>query len=193
MRFLGSRLSIVLTTAALPACVAATVSPPPKPAGAADPVVPPPAATADRPPSQSIERLAFGAETLLSGARRDTLTTRVTVTNRGTTPVLAAHGDCAVELRAWRTPARQGEPVWRSSRVDHVCLDYLDQKTLAPGEAYSPDPFRVRFQVQRILGDSLAPARYYFDAEVRLVDPTRTPQGHHRIRVSAGEADLRRP
>ncbi len=180
-------------TAALGACVAATASPPPEPAGTADPVIPPPAATADTPPTQSIEKLACAAETLLSGTRRDTLATRVTVTNRGTTPVLVAHGDCAVELRAWRTPARQGEPVWRSSRVDHVCLDYLDQKTLAPGESYSPDPFRVRFPVQRVLGDSLAAARYYFDAEVRLVDQTRTPQSHHRIRVSAGEADLRRP
>jgi hypothetical protein len=185
------RSSLVLVVAAA-ACGPVPVAPS-APAPATVAPSPAPAATADTIPTQSLESIRVVVETRVTGTRRDTLSTRVTLTNRGTVPVLVYHADCVVELRAYRGPEPAGQPVWRSSRVDHVCLDYLEQKTVGPGESYSPRQLGVRVPVQRVLGDSLPPGRYSFEAEVRLVDASRTPQGHHRFDLSAGEADLRRP
>jgi hypothetical protein len=68
----------------------------------------------------------------------------------------------------------------------------LQLETLAPRESYSPPPFGFRIPVRQVLGDTLPPGRYYFDAEIRLLDDNRIPQCRDRFTTPASKAQLRR-
>jgi len=46
--------------------------------------------------------------------------------------------------------------------------------------------------VQQVLGDTLPPGRYYFDAEIRLLVDRRISQFRYRFTIPAGEAAQRR-
>ncbi|HEV2148806.1 MAG TPA: hypothetical protein VGR37_15485 [Longimicrobiaceae bacterium] len=140
--------------------------------------------------SPRLEGLAFRAETRVKGRE---LHAEASVTNTTARPVYVEYGACALHLRAYRTPARAGEPAWRSERrepwegtMGYACPSYLASHTLAPGETFSPKELRLRVPLVEVLGDSLTDGRYYFTASLRL-NFRPTPE------FPAGSAELSLP
>jgi hypothetical protein len=99
--------------------------------------------------------------------RGDTLVAQATVINTGTLPAHVEFGECSLRLRAYRTPARTGEPVWRSEWRGEACILVLYSSLIAPGDSLSR-PLRFRASVAQVLGDSLPDGRYHFAAVLEL-------------------------
>ena len=74
-----------------------------------------------------------------------------------------AYAECPVELRVFRTPERRGRPAWssRSARDTLACPALND---------HDGNGFETVWPASGILGDSLPPARYFFNVAVRLAD-----------------------
>jgi hypothetical protein len=140
--------------------------------------------------SNGLEGFAYRASTRLVGT---TLHTTTSITNTTSRPVYLEYGDCALSVRAYRTPDRTGEPAWRSEfraswagGSQYVCLSYGATATVAPGATFQPREFQLTVPLIEILGDSLPDGRYYFSASLRL-NFARTPE------FPAGGANLSLP
>ncbi|MDQ3309886.1 MAG: hypothetical protein M3497_07140 [Gemmatimonadota bacterium] len=141
------------------------------------------------------EGLAYRATTRLVPGTPDTLMTRVTAANITRRPIHIEYGGCALQVRAYRSAARSGQPVWRSEGrqpVDgtssYTCPLYAASATIAPDESFSPREFSLRVPVPEVLADSLLNGRYHFSVSLHL-NRIQTPA------FPAGEAELalRRP
>lgn len=156
--------------------------------------------------SRDIRRLVFRAETRTEGDPPWQVVSTVTATNPTEEVVTFEYGDCSLTLRAYRTAEREGEPVWRYDRssdraapeiedgvaMSRVCLDYLGLAEVAPGEVFSPPPFQLQIALSRFFGDSLPDGRYYFTAELELLDRTKPVQTWaDTLRLPAGSLHLR--
>jgi hypothetical protein len=94
--------------------------------------------------------------------------------NKSSTVTYMEYGACAMTLFAYRSPERNGNPVWRSDlsappfakSMRHACLAYLATHLLAPGDSFSADEFNGLIPTYEILGDSLAEGTYYFQAKL---------------------------
>jgi len=159
-----------------------------------------------RPGSRDIRRLVFRAETRTEGNPPWQVMSTVTVTNPTEEVIAFEYGDCSLTLRAYRTAERQGEPVWKYERssdrgvseiedgvaISRVCFDYLGLAEVAPGEVFSPKPFQLQIALPRFFGDSLPSGRYYFTAELEILDRTKPVQTWaDTLRLSAGSLYLR--
>lgn len=152
------------------------------------------------PPILDRDALRYDVQTRIIGRAPRYLETVVTATNTGDRRVAFSFGNCALRLRAFRTPARDAEPIWRSElRIPpgfddpRVCLLYLASVTIAPGESVSPREFQARIPLYEVLGDSLTDGRYHFTAELALVreseaatDPPSQDPGDETLRFDAG-------
>jgi len=148
------------------------------------------------PPVSDISGLRYRVETRVEPGSPRELRTVVTVTNSGPRRVSLEFGACTLLLRAYRTPARTGRPVWYSERArprwagkddfGYACPMYLAHRVLAPGESVSPKEFQARVPVPEILGDSLPEGRYSFTAQLGFAGANRADT----VRLPAGEADL---
>jgi hypothetical protein len=134
--------------------------------------------------------LRFRTEIRLVGTE---LRAASSVTNTTSRAIYLEYGACALRLRAYRSPARSGAPVWRSERRGpwerrggYACPAYLKTGALAPGATLQSREFRLRVPLIEILGDSLLDGRYYFSAIVRL------NHGHTR-EIPSGSAMLALP
>ena len=158
--------------------------------------------------SRDIRRLVFQAEVRTEGTQPSQVVSTVTATNPGEETISFEYGDCSVTLRAYRTPQRQGEPAWRYERssdrdapgtedgvaISRVCFDYLGLAEVAPGEVFSPGPFQLRVPLSRFFGDSLPDGRYYFTAELELLDRAKPVETWaDTLRLPAGSLHLRAP
>jgi hypothetical protein len=121
----------------------------------------------------------------------DSLGVTASVTNTTSRPIYVEYGACALSLRAYRTPDRSGEPVWRSEfraswrgGSTYVCLAYGASATIAPGATFQAREFRLAVPLIEVVGDSLPNGRYYFSATLNL-NFARTPE------FPAGTADIR--
>jgi hypothetical protein len=154
------------------------------------------------PPTGDRSALRHTVETRVEDVAPRHLVTRVTATNTGSRRVQVQFGDCALRLRAYRTPARTGRPVWRSELrgppyergedgFGYACLAYLAGAVVAPGETIAPNEFSARIPFPEILGDSLPDGRYWLAAELDLLGE-RPAGGLDRdsVRLAAGEAEL---
>ena len=110
-----------------------------------------------------------------SGALRDTLDVRVTLTNAGTIPVKLEYGACSLQLLAYRTADRAGTPAWSSflrqpwaGTSFYACPAYGAQATVAPGSDFSPHEFALSAPLIEMFGDSLPDGRYYFTARTQF-------------------------
>jgi hypothetical protein len=153
------------------------------------------------PPIRSRETLQYRVNTRVEGIAPRELHAAVTMINMGTRYVRVEYSDCALQLRAYRSPARSGRPVWISERrrppgftSGYACALNLLHKEIAPGQEISPEEFQIQVPFHEILADSLPQGQYYFTSLLefvsRSVDPrTRRP---HRdtLQVPAGEAWL---
>jgi hypothetical protein len=134
--------------------------------------------------------LALRAETHVIDATPDTLRTTVRVTNASNRPLRVEHGACALRLRAYRTAARAGRPVWASEWHRKPGWEYFDCEMilyipeLAPGDSFPRERFMLQLPVPEFLGDSLREGRYYFTATIDLKSDT--------TRLVAGDARLER-
>jgi hypothetical protein len=117
------------------------------------------------------------------------------VTNTTSRAIYLEYGACALRLRAYRSPARSGTPVWRSERRapwerrgGYACPAYGVTSILAPGATLRGKwrEFQLRVPMIEILGDSLLDGRYYFSAVVRL------NSGHTR-EIPSGSVTLALP
>jgi hypothetical protein len=122
--------------------------------------------------SNRLEGFAYRASTRLVGT---TLHATASITNTTSQPVYLEYGDCALSVRAYRTPDRTGEPAWRSEfrapwdgYGGYDCLAYLATATVAPGATFQPREFQLTVPLIEILGDSLPDGQYYFSASLRL-------------------------
>jgi hypothetical protein len=154
------------------------------------------------PPTRDRSALRHTVETRVEDVAPRHLVTRVTATNTGSRRVEVQFGDCALRLRAYRTPARTGRPVWRSELrrppydrdedgFGYACLAYLAGAVVAPGETIAPNEFTARIPFPEILGDSLPDGRYWFAADLDLL--AERPAGgldRDSVRLAAGEAEL---
>ncbi len=127
--------------------------------------------------------------------RGDSLRAHANVVNAGRARVALEYGECALQLRAYRSADRSGPPAWRSEHrrpyeggFGYVCAGIGYSTTLAPGDSLRR-PFELGVPVLEVLGDSLPDGRYWFTASIRL-NFGMTPE------VPAGDATLaarRRP
>ena len=84
-----------------------------------------------------------------------------------------AYADCPAELRVFRTPERRGRPAWSSrSARDTLACPALNN--------HNGNGFETVWPASGILGDSLPPARYFFNVAVRLADG--------RVRISRSDS-----
>ncbi|HEX2080610.1 MAG TPA: hypothetical protein VHG08_23100 [Longimicrobium sp.] len=134
-------------------------------AGGATPRAAPPDASA------GLDGLRYGAQVAVL---RDSLVARANLVNAGRAPVALEYGDCALLLRAWRSPEARGEPAWRSelrgpfgTGLREVCGSLLRTATLAPGDSL-PRPLQLRVPLLDVLGDSLPDGRYWFTGVLQL-------------------------
>ena len=94
-------------------------------------------------------------------------------------------------MRVYTVPPAQ-QRVWdygawtRSLSPPRVCLLYLVQFTLAPGDSFTAGEFLRSVGVRAVLGDSLPAGRYRVTAAVGV-------SGHSSGEIPAGTIDLRPP
>ena len=153
------------------------------------------------PPTWSRETLQYRVDTRVERIAPRELRSAVTLINTGSRYVAVDYGGCRLKLRAYRTPARTGRPVWISElrRPPHpnsiYACDYAGaQDLIAPGQAISPEALQIRVPFYEIVADSLPTGMYYFtavlDFRIPSTDPrTRRPQ-QDTVRLPAGEAWL---
>jgi hypothetical protein len=134
--------------------------------GGASPRTAPPDAPAAVPGA-----LRYAARVAVHG---DSLVAHANAVNAGSEPVALRYGDCALLLRAWRSPDPRGEPAWRSERrgpfrtgLRDVCGSLTRYDTLAPGDSL-PRPLGLRVPLLDVLGDSLPDGRYWFTGVLQL-------------------------
>ena len=131
--------------------------------------------------------LVLTGSTVITGPNADTLTARLTITNTNAESVRIEYGACSLQLLAYRSPSREGTPVWNSNaRFGGLiaCPAYLAVGVVRPGETAFPREFNSAYAVREVLGDSLPSGRYYFKAHVRL--------NWRESDIRAGDAELRR-
>lgn len=130
-------------------------------------------------------------------AVRDTarsLTTTVTLDNRGELPSYLEYGACATRVLAYRTTARDAVPVWDSNQrrmwstgQSLICLSYLAITTIQPGVRFSPREFVLDVPLMDVLGDSLPDGHYYFRASVGFSNRAAMTD------IPAGDAEIAFP
>ena len=89
------------------------------------------------------------------------------VTNESMMSRELEYGGCALNVTAYPTAERTGEPVWngeRFSAIPYACGAALFLKTLEPGERWTA-PFSERYNLTEI---PLADGRYYFTVSIDL-------------------------
>ena len=200
-----------LLSLALAAC--APQREPAPPSGEAVSPLPPSPVPAPPPPAQEVE---IDPDTVpLADLRRDlryavdlrvvddsavahgpAVRAEVTVVNASARPVKLSYTGCAVELAAWRDPARAGRPAWRSKlaatwpeAIPRGCPLPLIQPVLRPGERFTGGRGEMNVAwlgtvvpVGMVYADSLPPGRWHFDAVLRANGDT--------LRIRAGSAVL---
>lgn len=119
------------------------------------------------------ELLIFGADTRVLSTTPQRLETIATVVNAGEDAVLVRFGLCPTQdivLRAYRTQARTGAPVWNSrvAFASRQCETGSVERTLATGESRV---FVLPVTAQEILGDSLSAGQFFFTTTLRLLEP----------------------
>ncbi len=131
-----------------------------------------------------LNELSFRAETRLvseapAGVQAPvSIRTVVTVTNTSKQRVHTGIRGCTVLLRAYRTLARSGAPVWDQAQAVGCMQDPM-RLSLAPGESRE---FETGADAWHVLSDSTPPGRYYFSALFRLADQT--------LELPAGDVEL---
>jgi hypothetical protein len=150
--------------------------------------------TEARPPLRDPSLLEYSVETRVESAAPRMLTVDVLGTNATDRHIYLEHGECALRLRAFRTPERTDEPVWRSeyrrpvgSSSGYVCPDVLVMRTVAPRGHLD---FNARIPVPEVLGDSLPDGRYYISAQLVFRRGSGRTLTEDTLRLAAGSADL---
>ena len=154
------------------------------------PVAPPRSGTVDT----VIGALRFQLEQAIEG---DDLYTQVWLRNVGSEAIPLRWDACGgLSPRLYRTPDRSGPPAfdWRArpdsysaTGVLRSCAGQERAADLAPGAALAPPELVVRLSIREIMGDSLAPARYFGAAWLQLSFSGTTTLG------SAEPLELRGP
>ena len=161
--------------------------------GAASTAQPPPSAPADRgrtaPPLPESARLS--PELLVRAVarvERDSLATRLIVTNTSPDSVPLSHGACALVVRVYRAGGAAAAPAWRSDApVPNAvisCPAVAFYPMLAGHQEYAPVELRTGIPIDSILGDSLPDGAYRIGVVSDL--------GPHPVELLAGVVPLRR-
>jgi hypothetical protein len=146
--------------------------------------------------TRGLANVRLTARSAVVGTAPSALETTVTARNEGRQPVQLEFGACALNVHAFRTPDRSGEPVWRSERSTHpfnrrggmslgrACPMYLAVRTLAPGDTLVAKEFVNRTTMYELLADSLPDGTYHLTALLDL--------NWGLVRLHAGSVALRR-
>ncbi|MEJ7758564.1 MAG: hypothetical protein WKF55_03105 [Gemmatimonadaceae bacterium] len=143
-------------------------------------------------PDYPLDGFRYHGEAHEVTAPRQTFDVRVDVTNGGRRGELTRYisRDCPIVLHAYRSADAQRTappaPVWISPRS---CVPVPDPVRLAPGESRM---LTRQVTGPEVLGDSLAPGRYFFTAIVPLID-SRTSRINRRLWLDVGAFELRAP
>ena len=125
-------------------------------------------------------RIEYRAETGPAAGRPGWLRTLVYVRAVGTEGAKLEYGGCPFTVRMYASPERVGRPRWDYLDIPNViCTLQLIIVRLSRGQE---DPLSTLTHPEDVLGDSLAPGRYYVAAFLR---PNRDS-----LLVEAGAADL---
>ncbi len=87
------------------------------------------------------------------------------ITNESIVPRDLEYSFCALNVTAYTSAERTGEPAWDGLRAEHFCPEPLFVKTLAPGERWTDPLLLERYDLSDIL---LEDARYYFSVSLNL-------------------------
>jgi hypothetical protein len=123
----------------------------------------------------------YRAETAPAGSPPGWLKTTVYVRATNAEGAKLQYGGCPFTVRMYASPARTGRPGWDALDVPNaVCTLQLTIARLGRGQE---DTLSALTHPANVLGDSLAPGRYYVGAFVR-------PNGDSLV-LDAGAVDLR--
>ena len=129
------------------------------------------AACASQPEEGNLDGLAFEVTSRVGeDTVRDVAYLELTafVTNESGASKELEYSYCALNVVAYPTAERTGEPVWDGERLSDIpygCPVPLLLKTLEPGERWTPSQFTERYDLDKI---PLADGRYYLTASVSL-------------------------
>lgn len=135
--------------------------------------------------------LRYSADVHVLGSAQDTVALTVHVSNTTIRPVMFEYGS-SWQVRAYSDPQGTGDPAWSRwtmpGDAQELESGWLHPRTIrwrvvGSGQSIVPEELSHKNPVHEILGDSLPPGRYFFEARLRL------PTG--RISVHAGGVSLR--
>ncbi len=117
----------------------------------------------------------YGGDTLLARVlttrtpgRFPRIEFRAELTNGGDFPIDIAFGDCALRIRLYPPEGDDGLR-WDSARYIDACTLALRTTAIRPGETLAHDAFSVRLSLDRLLSDTVPPARYRVRADLEVI------------------------
>jgi hypothetical protein len=148
-------------------------------------------------PTRDLSAVQFSSQSEIMGEGPRILRTVTTLRNPGSRAVSVSYGACNTNLRLYRSPDRQGAPVWRSeyrkppgSALGYACILPLYITTILPGDSLT---LPIEIPIYEVVADSLAAGRYYVSAELSLTDEQKSADQRTIVHtLSAGAIDITR-